>query len=249
MMRLFVISAALSLWLGSAPAAAQDAMFSTFAGDTATNLRNTSIRDSMLGVDTLRRGAPRSSVTPRFRARPPAVSSVPTTYRRAPAVTQRVGRQYVDWLAKSSPQDAERVRRALAAADPVQTWSRYVAEDGVHVGDVADAVASYWVLNWLIVNGGDTRPGQMQAVRRRIQPTIASDPAFARLSEAQRQEMAEVLMINFIFQRDTYLHAVQTHDEPLLAKARAAAVTRFQREAGLDLRRIALTDQGFRPRG
>ena len=186
--------------------------------------------------------------SPTYRPNSPA-HLAETTYRASPDVRTRVTRQYVDWLAKSSPQDAERARRALAAADPVQTWSRYVAEDGMHPGDVADAMASYWVLNWLIVNGGDSRPGQVQAVRRHIKPTIASSPVFARLSEAQRQEMAEALMVNFIFQRDTYMHAVQAHDEPLLAKARAAAVARFQSEARVDLRRLALTDDGFQPKG
>ena len=249
MERLLILTAALSAWVAAAPAEAQDGLTMNLMPSFANSVVNTSVRDSMLGVDSFRSRSRAAShnLLPRSEATP--VRLAPTTYRRTPAVTDRVTLGYTDWLAKSSPQDAERVRRALAAADPVQTWSRYVAEDGLHPGDVADAVASYWVLNWIIVNGGDSRPGQAQAVRRRIQPTIASDPAFARLSEAQRQEMAEVLMINFIFQRDTYLHAVQTHDEPLLAKARAAAVARFQTEAGVDLRRIALTDQGFRPRG
>lgn len=193
-------------------------------------------------------GGRTAGVAPSFApGRPGAMTS--TTYRADPAVTERVKGQYIDFVAKDAPGDLDKARKGVGPLNVVQVWSQGVASDGLHPGDVADAMASYWVLNWAVANGGDNTRRQTLAVRHNLQPAIASSPAFQRLSQAQRQEMAEALMINFIVQRDVYMHAMQTHDERLIAGLRSAAVTRFQREAGVDLRRIALTDQGFRPRG
>ena len=78
---------------------------------------------------------------------------------------------------------------------------------------------------------------------------IAQNPGFARLSIAQRQEMAETLMLNFMYQHDVYLHAVKAGDRALKAKLADAAIARFRNEMGVDLRSLALTDQGFVKRG
>ncbi len=232
---------------------AQDGLTMNLMPSYANSVVNTSVRDSMLGVNSYRRSKPPPYRANASRSSPRTAEAAPvgvaTTYRASPGVTERVKRQYIDFVAKQGPGDLNKAREEVGRLDPVRVWSRGVAEDGLHPGDVADAMASYWVLNWAVANGGDNTREQMLAVRRNLQPTIASNPAFTRLSDAQKQEMAEALMINYIFQREVYTRALQAHDEPLLARLRAAAVARFQHEAGVDLRRIALTDQGFVNRG
>lgn len=174
-----------------------------------------------------------------------AVSLVPTTYRRDPEVSRKVADGYVQFIARRSSEDAEIVRSNLRHLDPVSTWAEMSAENGLHPGDVADAFAGYYVLNWLIANGADADRPQTLAVREQMRPIIAKHPRFTALSEAQRQEMAEALMINFIFQRDTYKKVLRGGDRALLARLRDAAAQRFQREIGVDPRRLLLTTRGF----
>jgi len=81
-----------------------------------------------------------------------------------------------------------------------------------------------------------------------VQPLLASNPSFIRLSDAKRQEIAEVWMVNFVVQQGTFVSAIRSHNSEMQGKLAAAAVTRFQNEMGLDLRRLTLTNQGFKSR-
>ena len=78
---------------------------------------------------------------------------------------------------------------------------------------------------------------------------LATTPGFAGLSEAQRQEMAELFMLNFLTQQAAYSRAYQANDAALKRRLGEAAVTRFRREMRLDLRALALTAQGFARKG
>ena len=120
-----------------------------------------------------------------------------------------------------------------------------VGEDGLHPGDMADAVTSYWILNWVMANGADSTGGQAQAVRRQVRRMIAANPGYGRLKEAERQEISEVLMLNFLIQHAAYTDAMARGDHATARRLGDAAVTRFQKEMGVDLRRLKLTDSGF----
>jgi len=191
------------------------------------------------------RRAPRGAVAPRplpgFRpgyatvapGRPAAsVAAVPTTYRASPAVSARVKQQYVDFIRKSvGPQAAQQYGQVLARNDHVRNWAQLVAEEGFHPGDVAEALASYWMLNYLIANGlVDAPNGMGHAVARQVRGIMAENPAFNRLNEAQRQEMAEVFMLNFLTQQAAYSNAVKANDVGLKRRLGEAAITRFRKQ-------------------
>jgi len=169
-----------------------------------------------------------------------------TAYRADPQVTLRVRRQFADWMGKQAgPEGGRQVAAAMERTDPVQNWARLVASDGLRPGDTADALTAYWVMNWMIANGGDNTRTQTQAVRNQVRPVIASNPAYARLNEAQRQEFAEILMLNFLIQHAAYVEAMQRGDQAVLQKLADAAVARFRSEMGVDLRQLQLTDRGL----
>ena len=173
-----------------------------------------------------------------------------TDYRRDPAVTRRVEAQFADYVARiAGPQKAAMVRRDLAAHDFASVWRATAAENGLRTGDVADAFAAYWVLNWAMANGQDAEPRQAQAVRAQLAGTFAHNPGFARMTGVQRQELAEVYMLNFIYQQATYADAAKRGDHELMTRLADAAEQRFRTEMDLDLRRLALTDRGFVQRG
>lgn len=177
---------------------------------------------------------------------PTRATQVATTYRASPAVSARVRRQFSEWMGKqTSAQGGRRVAEALDRVDPVRNWAQIVGADGLRPGDAADALASYWVLNWVMANGGDSNRDQVMAVREQIRPTITSSPAYARLNEAQRQEFAEVLMLNFLMQHAAYTDALRQGDRDTQRRIGDAAVARFRSEMGVDLRRLRLTSQGF----
>lgn len=109
---------------------------------------------------------------------PTSVAQATTTYRASPAVSARVRRQFSDWMGKQTgAESGRRVAEALDRVDPVRNWAQIVSADGLHPGDTADALAGYWVLNWVMANGGDSNRDQVLAVRDQIRPTIASSPA------------------------------------------------------------------------
>jgi hypothetical protein len=175
---------------------------------------------------------------------------VVTTYRASPAVSARVRGQFSDWMGRQAgAEGARKVAEAMERTDPVRNWAQIVGGDGLHPGDTADSFASYWILNWVMANGGDSSRSQALAVREQVRPIIASNPGYARLNEAQRQEMSEVFMLNFLIQHAAYTDALKRGDQATARRLGDTAVTRFRNEMGVDLRRLDLTAAGFVRRG
>ncbi|MBY6265964.1 hypothetical protein EI613_29215 [Azospirillum sp. 412522] len=183
-------------------------------------------------------------------ARPAGTAPAATTYRASPEVSARVRRQFADWMGRQAgAEGSRRIADAMARHDPVSNWAQIVSGDGLRPGDMADAMASYWILNWVMANGADSNRSQAQAVRDQIRPMIASNPGYARLDDAQRQELSEVLMLNFLIQHAAYMDAMKRGDRSAARRLGDAAVARFRNEMGVDLRRLELTGTGFAPAG
>lgn len=191
--------------------------------------------------------ATRVDAGPSTPAAPTAVTPADTQYASSPDVTTRVKAQFVAHIRSTAGDSAaDEIEVALRGSDPVAEWSAIVGGDGMRPGDVADALASYWVLNWVMANGSDSTGPQTQAVREQVRQGLQG---LAALDDAARQEMAEMLMLNFLLQQTAYVRALQQGDTAMAGKLGAAAVERFNSEMGLDLRQIVLTDSGFLPRG
>lgn len=172
-----------------------------------------------------------------------------TTYRAEPAVSARVKEQFLDWIGKTAPGDVPRLRAEFQRRDPLDTWMEMSSGDGLQRGDVVDALTGYWVLNWAIANTASPSPARISAVRQQVRRVLAGNPAFLRLNEAQRQEMAEVFMLNYVIQYATFQDAYTRRDQGTIRRLGDAAVARFRSEMGQDLRRMDLTDAGFVRRG
>lgn len=184
------------------------------------------------------------------RRAPPRRFGAPTGYRRDPEVTRRVVDSFADYVARiGGAAEARAVRDQLSRTDVERAWAGLVGENGFHPGDAVDALASYWMLNWIMANRTDADAGQAAAVRAQVRASLPESPAFARLTEAQRQAMAETYMVNFLYQQGSYTDALRRRDQGRLQRLSDAAQQRFRGEMGLDLRRLALTDRGFVQRG
>jgi len=173
-------------------------------------------------------------------------ASVNTRYRASPAVTTRVKGQFAEFVAKADPANGPRLRQVVQQNDLLGAWEKHVSVDGLRRGDVADAMAAYWVQNWQIANNVPfTNRTQVQAVRGQVYRALGANPQFARLDDAGKQEMAEVFMLNFIAQGSAFSDATAKGDRGLSNRLSEAAVARFRSEMNIDLRQLKLTPAGF----
>lgn len=226
----------------AAPAAAQD---------MPTVLPNNYVLSDILNQQRIEAsiGTRRASAARKTMATAPTSGAV-TSYRPSPVVSARARRQFVASMSgKIGAANARQFAEALERSDPIASWSKLVAGDGLRSGDVADAFAAYWLLNWAMANGREGSRAQVLAVRDQTRSILAANPRHAALSEGQRQEMAETFILNFLVQHAAYSDAMKRGDQATMRRLGDAAVARFRSEMGLDLRRLQLGGTGFIPAG
>jgi hypothetical protein len=232
----------LAVSTSAVPAAAQD-----FPGigsqyvDFGASMMAVGQMNNVIGNTVRSRSAERAARSP---APPPATAA--TRYRASPAVANRVRAQFADFVAKADPANADRLRQFVAQNDMLALWDKHVAADGLRRGDVADAMTAYWVQNWQIANKLPfTSRAQVQAARAQVAHALAASPAFAKLGDAARQELAETFMFNLIAQGSAFTDATARRDAAAIGRLSDAAVARFNKDMYLDLRRLRLTEAGF----
>lgn len=169
-----------------------------------------------------------------------------TTFNASPEVRRRVRGQFVDWVKSNAPAMPAAEEARLRQADFVAEWTNAVREDGLKPGDTADALAAYWLLNWMMANGRQSNTAaEAQAVRDQTRRLLQANSGFAALRDAHKQELAEVWMMNFLLQGNAYFDAIKRGDKVLSAKLGEAAAMRFRNEMGVELTRLRLTPTGF----
>ncbi|NIJ20387.1 hypothetical protein FHS95_002079 [Sphingomonas naasensis] len=224
------------------PAPAQD--FSSIGNqyiDFGASMASVGQMNNVLGATVRGRSADRPASPP-----PRAAAPVSTRYRGAPAVSAKVRAQFADFIARADPAHAERLRQTIAAHDLLGLWEKHVATDGLRRGDVADAMAAYWVQNWQIANKvAFASRAQVQAVRGQVARSLGASPAFAKMADAERQAMAETFMLNFVAQGSAFSDAAARGDAAATARLSDAAAARFRKDVKLDLRSLKLTAAGF----
>ncbi|HRL21847.1 MAG TPA: hypothetical protein PLG97_08225 [Alcaligenes sp.] len=233
MNRLTTLCGALSIVVASL-AHAQDYSFQGFATADAMNQMHAAVRDSMLEP---------AAPGPQARATKPGPTG---SYQSNRDISARVRAQFVQFVRQTSGEQAARqIGAVLEKGDPVASWASIVRENGLRPGNLGDALTAYWVLNWVMANQSDNTRQQTQAVLAQTHRAIATTPALARLDDAGRQEMAEVLMLNFLLQHAVYINAIQRGDQDLQRRLGQAAVTRFRKEMNIDLLGLELSNAGF----
>jgi hypothetical protein len=247
------VAVTLALSLPAVPASAQDmgtVLPNNYVLSDILNKQrvDSAINSSRGGRDGYSRPNPQSALRP-VHGHPAGPALTQTTYRASPQVSARVRQQFAGWMGNQAGATGERrIAEAMVQRDPVRNWAQIVGGDGLRPGDIADAMASYWILNWVMANSGDSNRAQAEAVRDQVRPMIASNPGYARFSEAQRQEMSETLMLNFLVQHAAYMDAMKRGDGATAQRLGEAAVARFRNEIGVDLRGLSLKSTGFSAR-
>lgn len=171
---------------------------------------------------------------------------VVTTYHPSRKVSARVRRLYAEWMSSlANARSGRRIAATMAERDPVRSWAKIAGADGLHPGDMADAIAGYWVLNWTMANGAGASRAETRAVRRQVRRMLVSNPGGARFSGAERQEISEVLMLNYLIDNAAYTDAKARGDTATLDRLGEEAEARFRKGLGVDLKGLRLTGAGF----
>ncbi|HVJ54706.1 MAG TPA: DUF6683 family protein [Aliidongia sp.] len=198
--------------------------------------------------ETLRRNLMNMQHGPDRKRAPQQGAAAPamTSYHASPEVSARVLKQYASFAAGLTKQPSDLVLARLQQDNVLGEWDKGWNPDGLHEGDLLDAITSYWITNWVIANGyGDTTKAQALGALEQMRTMLADNAALAKLDEAGRQEVAEIYMLNGVMQAVAYIQAHKSGDQTQLAQLGAAAEKRFRNEAHIDLRGFVLTDQGF----
>jgi hypothetical protein len=169
-----------------------------------------------------------------------------TRFTPSPEVTTRTKARFIQMLSsRLPPEQAAKMQQTLGGRDLIAIWAHEMAPQGLHPNDVADAVASYWVLNWIMANHADANDGAARAVSNQIRRVMAVNGRLSSVTDSDRQAVAELLMMQFVTQSALYADAVKAHDEQALSRMGEGAEERFHNEMKIDLRGLKLTPAGF----
>ena len=190
--------------------------------------------------------AVRGNATPG--AVPPQVwNPAATRYAASPAVSVQAKAAYVQQIQRQlGPDKATLLADRLAKLDVPADWESVVADNGLRTGDVVDALASYFVANWVVANKADCDRPQTLAVRDAMRATISS--GLAQASNAERQKYAEMTMLVVLLRLEPYAAANKAADNAKMQLLSDFAERDFLNTMKIDLRRLALTDHGFVPK-
>lgn len=173
-------------------------------------------------------------------------SPVKTSFRSSAAVRKRNFARFVAKTRAVDPQGAVQLQQTLASMDIIAALGPRVAPFGLKTNDVADAMTIYLVGAWSGVRGHTDNPTRAQclAIRRQIVAAAQRTPQFAGATDAQKQELAEAMLIQAVL-LDQAVTSAKDNAE-MMDKVKAAIAQGAQRTFGLDLRRVQLTNAGVK---
>lgn len=189
-------------------------------------------------------------------ARSENLSPADFSYRRDPAVTASVEADILQDARERDPQAARELEAAFRRTDIVEEFDRGMREFDLSGNDLADAFTAYWVLNWMVVNGipsGEEARSpshdEVRAVRDQLALAMTRNPGVQSMDAAQRQEMTESLIYNFMILDGAHMQASRPGNEAAFRELSDVWRLHGQRILGVDLRELELTARGFERRG
>ncbi|SNB69642.1 hypothetical protein SAMN07250955_10727 [Arboricoccus pini] len=144
---------------------------------------------------------------------------------------------------------ADAIADALRQLDPVRATKDLLARYGLSGDNLADVMAAYWVNSWEVVSEGastDAVPSgrAMLAVEGSLKQALLENAALPKLSDAQKQAMAD----SMIYQSVLASAAAESMGKTPDPARRAAFIDQVNAPfaaAGVDLRQLSLTEEGF----
>jgi hypothetical protein len=152
--------------------------------------------------------------------------------------------KFVEKTRATDPQGAAQMAKLFASTDFIGVIGKSIAPYGLQVNNVADAYTVYWSNAWLGAHGrqDNLSKAQVMAVKNQAAQILSATPRFGSATDAQKQELAEALLIQAALIESAIDYAKS--DPALLARTKAA-IAQGAKNFGLDLYQMTLTSQGF----
>ncbi len=175
-------------------------------------------------------------------------SSTSLTYSPNRKRTNQNLQTFADKTRAVDPAQAEQLEQLFASTDIMAQISGVMSSVGLSKNNVADAFALYWVNAWQVAHGDSSTPSAktMKAVATQAARGLSQSPEFANANEAQKQEMAEALMIQGVMIASAF---EQLAGNKTQLEAVGKAVKQGASASGLELDTMTLTEEGFREGG
>ncbi len=182
----------------------------------------------------------------RDKAGPP--SEIPTVYRVSASQASVTRITFVQNLASKLKVSTVAADRAIPTRTVlIGEWADLEPKGDFRADDVADVFAKFWIFSWVYaggVNPNNIIPEFIMAVKEQAHRIFESDPVLSKFTEGQRQGFAETLMRLHEYSM-MQLWSV-TKDTKQLAAMMENVGSQFQREFGVDLFTLSLTNKmGF----
>jgi hypothetical protein len=170
--------------------------------------------------------------------------SVTLTYTPTKSRTGTNLANFVSKTRMTDPAQADKMEALFASGDIIGQIDNIMREDGLRASNVADAYAVWWVSAWRASKGdfSEKNGATYRAVSAQAARALVSNAQFAIANDAQKQEMAEAMLI----QAALIDSSAQVYAEDLNMKQQlASAVRQGAKRSGLDLDTMTLTEDGF----
>jgi hypothetical protein len=176
------------------------------------------------------------------------LSSIPeapsATYTPSISIRKKNLANFVAKTRTIDPAQADKMEALFASGDIIVQIDSAIAPYGLTVSNAADAYAVWWVAAWQAANDDarDLSGATYKAVSVQAARGFASSPEFTRATDAQKQEMAEAMLIQAAL-IDASKQAYT--GDPALMQQLSKAVKQGAKASGIDLDSMTLTEQGF----
>ncbi|WP_333572839.1 DUF6683 family protein [Sphingomonas sp.] len=144
------------------------------------------------------------------------------------------------------PKGAADLQKLFAESDFIDKIGAAVAPHGLHIDNVADAYALWWITAWEASRGINDLPDveTLAAVRAQAAGALGATGELDRATDSQKQELAEALWV-----QTALIDGAMEQAKGDAARLRqiGGAVRQGAQAMGLDLAAIDLTPRGFVP--
>ncbi len=249
-----LLAAVAALLMAAPPARAQDYNWATIEYNYAsrqltdfTNRFQDDLVDPVLGK--MRRDAAAAAK----RSGTPAARNV-----KAPAVAKAAPAGPLLFTPVRVP-PAQSTARRIAAAYPAKAQAQAEAlfnqlltsyaemekMNGVPHGDLGAAVAFFLGGNWMAMNNRDLSDAAFMPIIAQMRASLSASPGFARLTNAQKQEIYEQMVINGMFMATTQMALRKKPDPVMVTKMKAAGRANLTQWLGADASALRVTAKGM----
>jgi hypothetical protein len=177
----------------------------------------------------------------------PPAASVKSTFVQSPERTKQNLAQFIAKTRETgNVEGATQMEQLFGQPGFMAEVGKAIAPSGLKTNDAADAMALWWVVAWNAAHGRtDTPPpATFAAVKAQVKRAFAATPAFAATTDAQKQEMAEAMLVQGLLLDAASEQAVK-QGGAVAAQVADAALKGAKASYGFDLNAMTLTPQGF----